>query len=179
MSFMPEVHVLLIGQCDNMPTFAEYLIKSASGLKLNVRSAESLPLPPDPERPPIDFCVFVMDMMSRHSVISLRDSLNCLDVSFFLGKCAVICVGAGVPGKYAVSQTDLEGLLSGYEMTSWYSTSLCDPGEMARLAQNVVRSLRVVCCSPAGITPMFMRTADLVVVAPTTGTAGQEAEESG
>nr|XP_061792481.1 centromere protein M-like [Nerophis lumbriciformis] len=80
--------ILLVAQEEEFPQrLAESLLKETA-VTLNVRLANSLPLPVEHQhsRPRIDLVVFIINLSSELSIESAQDSLKYLDPGYFLGK---------------------------------------------------------------------------------------------
>ena len=121
LSKLPQMNsaaVLLIGT-EGIPTehLAKTLVKKVPAIKLQIRTAKALPLPGDADdsRPRIDFVVFALDLSNRHSFDVVKESLNAIDIHYFIGKACLLITEVNM-NEIAVEMDRVTDLADAYDI---------------------------------------------------------------
>ncbi|XP_048357989.1 centromere protein M [Sphaerodactylus townsendi] len=148
--------ILLVGTNEIFQNqFAETILKETQDLKINIRLADSLPLPPETDhiRPRIDLIVFIVNMQSKHSYSNIEKSLFHVDANFFLGKVCFLATGAGRLNQISVEVNAVLKLADLYCSPVLFCELECEKIRIAT-AQRLLRMLRICAGHMSGVSAL-------------------------
>ncbi|XP_066291685.1 centromere protein M-like [Branchiostoma lanceolatum] len=141
--------VLLVG---SYGTGTQQLAKSMvdvctdTGLKLQVRTTTSLPLPEEntDTRPRIDYIVFIIDLTNRLSFSTVKSAVQCVDVEYFLGRACFVVTNAKGTSDQCVEMEEVSRLADMYNtMYICGAIKEGDSDERTTLANRLLRLVEV------------------------------------
>ncbi|XP_031575279.1 centromere protein M-like [Actinia tenebrosa] len=153
-----QVTALFVGAKDiGKHRVANAITKCNLDFKPQIRTAKSLPLPPDPEnkRPRIDFVVFFIDMSNKTSLDIVKNSLKYVDVEYFLGHCCFVVTNVKNEPIHAIGIQDVVGLSDMYDSPLICSELQTKQGQNC-LARKLVHYLQIASGHCSDLTPMLV-----------------------
>ncbi|XP_078690947.1 centromere protein M-like [Branchiostoma floridae x Branchiostoma belcheri] len=117
-----------------------------TGLKLQVRTTTSLPLPEENThtRPRIDYIVFIIDLTNRLSFSTVKSAVQCVDVEYFLGRACFVVTNAKGTSDQCVEMEEVSRLADMYNtMYICGATKEGHPDERTTLANRLLRLVEV------------------------------------
>ncbi|XP_033119009.1 centromere protein M-like [Anneissia japonica] len=137
--------------------FALSIMSQKAPFSLQIRTATSLPLPPDHDntRPNIDYVIFILDLTNRMSISNVEASVKTLDCEYFLGRSCCVVLQANNPSLHGADIKNITGLCDAYHMPM-FCASFDEEKDRKCISQKVLSMLQVACGTRKGVSPMLI-----------------------
>ncbi|XP_071493806.1 centromere protein M-like [Diadema antillarum] len=161
-SKLPELNtavILLVGcQAIDTKTLARSLVDLSTDVSLQVRTATSLPLPPenDDQRPKIDLVVFLLDASVKMSMKVIADSVGHLDMSYFIGRVCFVVLNASSEQSHCADIGDIVGLCDTYN-SPMLTGNLEPESQRQSLARRLLEMTWVAAGFKPGVSPLLIQ----------------------
>ncbi|KAL6056655.1 hypothetical protein QOT17_015957 [Balamuthia mandrillaris] len=124
-------------------TLARTILNKRWPIRLNIRTAHSLPLPEDEQRPRVDYVVFFVDMTLLQSFKELKTNLFKLDKDFLTSmRACIIATKVDCQLRFAFTTAELEEWADVYGLQVFYC-DLVNEGLRDSTAARIVKTIEI------------------------------------